>query len=162
MAGSSVFAFDQMENRILLVKRRDVPVWVLPGGKIEQNETPLQAAIRETKEESGFDVKITRKVAEYSYNSTKTQHLFKAKVIGGKPQLNKEAKEISFFKLDTLPEIRHPFISDWITDLQKNSPRVIKRNTKEITISDALSKLQKHRMLVCRFLLTKLGIHINT
>lgn len=30
--------------------------WGIPGGKVEKNETPLQAAIRETKEETGFDL----------------------------------------------------------------------------------------------------------
>ncbi len=31
--------------------------WALPGGKIEENETPLTAAIRETKEETTLDVR---------------------------------------------------------------------------------------------------------
>lgn len=30
--------------------------WGIPGGKIEKGETALEAAIRETKEETGFDV----------------------------------------------------------------------------------------------------------
>jgi len=31
--------------------------WALPGGKLEENETPLTAAIRETKEETTLDVR---------------------------------------------------------------------------------------------------------
>jgi 8-oxo-dGTP diphosphatase len=31
--------------------------WALPGGKIEDNESPLSAAIRETKEETDLDVR---------------------------------------------------------------------------------------------------------
>jgi len=31
--------------------------WALPGGKIEPNESPLSAAIRETKEETDLDVR---------------------------------------------------------------------------------------------------------
>lgn len=30
--------------------------WGIPGGKIDKNETPLQAAIREVKEETGYDI----------------------------------------------------------------------------------------------------------
>lgn len=32
-------------SKVLMVKRRDLPLWDLPGGKIENYETPQQAAI---------------------------------------------------------------------------------------------------------------------
>lgn len=35
--------------------RRDEGAWTLPKGAVEPGETPLQAAIREFKEETGFD-----------------------------------------------------------------------------------------------------------
>ena len=38
-------------------------VWEFPGGKIEENETPSQAAVRETREELGIDIEIIEPIA---------------------------------------------------------------------------------------------------
>ncbi len=54
------------KNQVLIAKRKDEDtigahdMWELVGGKIEFGETPEQALIREVKEETGLDVKITR------------------------------------------------------------------------------------------------------
>lgn len=48
---------NKLKNKILLVRVRDNKKWYLPGGKIEFNETPAQALIREIKEELGIDIK---------------------------------------------------------------------------------------------------------
>src|SRR3954453_20948281 len=59
LAGASML-FRSADGRILLVEPnyRDDGTWTLPGGTIEsdQNETPRQAARRETAEEIGLDV----------------------------------------------------------------------------------------------------------
>lgn len=49
------------DGKVLVLKRgeneKDFPGWyMLPGGKQEENETPIQAAIRETFEETGIKV----------------------------------------------------------------------------------------------------------
>jgi 8-oxo-dGTP pyrophosphatase MutT (NUDIX family) len=42
---------------VLVVRRRDhVPPWAFPGGKIEPDETPAEAAVREVAEETGLQV----------------------------------------------------------------------------------------------------------
>jgi mutator protein MutT len=49
------------EGRLLVVKRAQAPnrgLWAFPGGKVEEGETPMQTAVRETKEEVGLDVEI--------------------------------------------------------------------------------------------------------
>jgi 8-oxo-dGTP diphosphatase len=52
--------FLEYEDKILLLHRQDHSsqgnLWGIPGGKLERLETPLEAAIRETLEETGFDI----------------------------------------------------------------------------------------------------------
>ena len=49
------------DRKVLLVKRGRAPfagLWSLPGGKIEGDETPRQAACRELKEETGIEAEV--------------------------------------------------------------------------------------------------------
>jgi len=46
-------------GRILVVRKRGTSRYMLPGGKIEAGETPVQAAIRELQEEVGADLQAT-------------------------------------------------------------------------------------------------------
>jgi 8-oxo-dGTP diphosphatase len=47
------------DGAVLLVRRARPPAvgtWTLPGGKVEANETPEQAVVREVKEETELDI----------------------------------------------------------------------------------------------------------
>ncbi len=57
MDKKSVSVIIMENNKVLLLKRKKEPYkgcWGLPGGKIEENETPEQAAIREVFEETNL------------------------------------------------------------------------------------------------------------
>jgi ADP-ribose pyrophosphatase YjhB (NUDIX family) len=53
-------------GEILLIRRSDNNNWALPGGAIDLGESVAQAAVRETKEETGIDCEITGLVGIYS------------------------------------------------------------------------------------------------
>lgn len=58
----SVFVIIQQNDRFLLIRESNPKwknKWFLPGGKLEENETFVDAAIRESKEETGYDVAIS-------------------------------------------------------------------------------------------------------
>ena len=45
-------------NKTLLIYHKKLKKWMAPGGHIDENEAPHEAAIRETLEETGLKVEI--------------------------------------------------------------------------------------------------------
>lgn len=95
------------EGKILLTKREDFETWILPSGGVEDGESLAQAAIRETKEETGLDVELTRLVGIYSrLGSWSPGHmvLFAAKPVGGEIKCQEgETIAVEWFAFDELP-----------------------------------------------------------
>ena len=50
-------------------------VWAYPGGRIENDETPKEAAVRETRAETGYDVSIVRKIDERDHPQIENVHI---------------------------------------------------------------------------------------
>lgn len=59
--GSAVMMAVDEENRILLVRQFRLPakqeLWELPAGRLDKGESPLEAAKRELREETGYQAK---------------------------------------------------------------------------------------------------------
>lgn len=69
--------------------------WEMPGGKVEQGESPAQAAAGEVAEELGVSVEIGEKIgqAEFVFDGQNwLYHWFKAKIISGEPQIMEPSK----------------------------------------------------------------------
>lgn len=60
VGAGTIFLNDQ--NEILILKPDYRQSWLIPGGSVDQDESPLACAIRETKEEIGLDVSDQRLV----------------------------------------------------------------------------------------------------
>jgi ADP-ribose pyrophosphatase YjhB (NUDIX family) len=96
-------------GKILLTRREDFEVWCLPGGAADEGESVAQAAIREAREETGLEVKLTRLIGIYSRASWPgaVAHIvsFLAEPIGGKIDPDPhEVIEIGYFGLDEIPD----------------------------------------------------------
>ena len=90
--------FNEDKSQVLLVKRQDVPVWVLPGGGVDDGETSEAAVIREVFEETGLNVKIMRKVAVYTpiNNLARLTETYECCPFQGDLQKGPETHSISF------------------------------------------------------------------
>lgn len=88
------------KNEILLINGPDRG-WEMPGGVVELGESLSQAAIRETKEESGVDIEIIRFCGIYqNVKQSICNTLFLAKQIGGEPMATNESLESGFFPIE--------------------------------------------------------------
>ncbi len=92
-------------NKVVLIQQKKGN-WGFPKGRIEKNETEVETAIREVKEETNLDVKIEDPDKKYidtyfaKKNEFKEVIYFLAKRIGGeiKPQEN-EIKNVEWVDL---------------------------------------------------------------
>ena len=93
------------QKEILLIKgpRRG---WEPPGGRVEVGESIREAAIRETKEESGIDIEIINFCGIFQdVRNSVCSTLFVGKAIGGVPTTSAESLEVGFFPLNEALEM---------------------------------------------------------
>jgi ADP-ribose pyrophosphatase YjhB (NUDIX family) len=92
------------QKRVLLCHRRDYDLWNLPGGVLENGESPWDGVRREIKEETGLDIEIESLAGVYSKpDKNEVVFSFVCKVIGGEITLNDEADKIKYFEIEKLP-----------------------------------------------------------
>ncbi len=107
MTGFSVAAYAIVRNgdgEVLLARRCGGGEWVLPGGSVEEDETPWEAAAREVREETGLEVVAHRLVGVYvKRGETDLVFCFDAKLVGGDLRTSDERDAVQFFARDDLP-----------------------------------------------------------
>lgn len=80
--------------------------WEMPGGQVEEGESLKEAAIRETMEESGIEVEVTKFCGIFqNVNQSICNTLFLAKPVGGTPTTSSESLEVGFFPIDQALEM---------------------------------------------------------
>lgn len=101
-------------NKILLQRRSDNNEWGLVGGLLELDESYLDAAIREIKEETGLTVKAKSFLGIFhNYNmmwgNGDKAHTIGAyyvfEIVDGELRIDEESYELKFFSLSELPHL---------------------------------------------------------
>jgi 8-oxo-dGTP pyrophosphatase MutT (NUDIX family) len=96
-------------GKILLTKRRDFPVWCLPGGHLMRHESILDAAIREAEEETGLKVETSSIVGVYAMPNKgpdgSCDIILRGKPFGGVLFTETdETVDANYFSIDDLPK----------------------------------------------------------
>lgn len=88
------------EAGVLLLKRPSPAVWEMPGGAVDPGESPAEAAVRETAEETGLQVRLTGLLGTFHRRGWLggTVFLYRAEPVGGHLETNYEARRLAFFK----------------------------------------------------------------
>jgi ADP-ribose pyrophosphatase YjhB (NUDIX family) len=102
--GAHVLVTDDA-GRILVVRTTYLgPGWSLPGGRVEREETPHEAAVRETREETGIEVTVDRLVLVDVHPHRNVSFVFSGRAVGG--TLDPQFGEIAEVGWLTREEIR--------------------------------------------------------
>lgn|SRR5690554_4980267 len=89
-------------GEILMIKSSYRPGWEPPGGIVELGEDTVTAVIREVKEETGYDVRITQLLSVLQNTGSpgslaKIGLVFKGEPIGGQAQTSEESTAVEWF-----------------------------------------------------------------
>jgi 8-oxo-dGTP diphosphatase len=107
-AGGVVHRSEAGRIQIVLVRRREPPLWALPNGTPNAGETLVETAIREASEETGLQVEIEEPISAITYffvhgrtRFHKTVHFFLMHPIGGRLEdHDHEFDEVSWVEVD--------------------------------------------------------------
>jgi len=107
-AGGVVHRVADGRLQIALVHRRTPQLWALPKGTPNAGETIEETAVRETREESGLEVRVEAPISSIVYffvrgrtRFHKTVHFFLMEPIGGDLELHDhEFDEVRWVELD--------------------------------------------------------------
>jgi ADP-ribose pyrophosphatase YjhB (NUDIX family) len=101
------------DGRVLMVRERSDGLWTLPGGWCDINVSPGESAVKEIREESGFDVRVVKLAAVLDRrmhpHPTQFHHAYKlyflCELTGGHAEASIETDAVDFFAEDALPPL---------------------------------------------------------
>jgi NADH pyrophosphatase NudC (nudix superfamily) len=117
--GIAAAAVIKKDDKYLLVQEKAkhcYGLWNWPAGRVDVGETIEEGAVREAKEESGFDVKLIRKLDIFQNDvNDSARHAFEAEIIGGELYVDtEELLDVKWFTLDEILAIKNKLRSDWV------------------------------------------------
>ncbi|WP_280215362.1 NUDIX hydrolase [Nocardia cyriacigeorgica] len=114
----SAAAFVQSGGKVLLICRSDNGNWSMPGGAHDPGESLSRTAVRETREETGVDIRLTgivgiftdpTHVIHYTSNDEVRQEftvVYRGEAIGGQPETSSESTRVEWVPVEQIPGLK--------------------------------------------------------
>ncbi|KUL37419.1 DNA mismatch repair protein MutT [Streptomyces sp. NRRL F-4489] len=115
------------ERGRLLAARRSAPPalagrWELPGGKVEDGETPEQALVRELREELGVEAEPVERIpGEWVLRPGYVLQVWTARLVGGRPEPLQDHDELRWLRPGEEREV------DWLDQDRPAVAEVMRR-----------------------------------
>ncbi len=99
-------------GKLLLVQRARTPhrgSWSFPSGFVDAGEGLEEAAVRETNEETGLDIRIQRQLGAFGSRGDRVVFVaYAARVVAGHIAVGRECQDVQYFDPDALPPLAFP------------------------------------------------------
>jgi 8-oxo-dGTP diphosphatase len=113
---AAAVALFNSEGNILLLRRKDNDKWTMPGGTLDFGESLTDCAIREVREETALQIRITGLIGTYTdphiliaYSDGEVRQeftlVYAAEIESGKLRIDDESKEAIWVPLSSAVEL---------------------------------------------------------
>ncbi|MCK9401602.1 MAG: NUDIX domain-containing protein [Bacteroidales bacterium] len=109
----------KQDGKYLLVQEKQpnaYGLWNLPAGRVDFGDTIEQTAVKEAKEETGYDVELIRKLDIFQDAANEAvKHAFEAKIVGGDLHFSEdELLDARWFTFEEIEAMKDKLRSAWI------------------------------------------------
>ena len=113
---AAAVALFNTEGNILMLRRKDNDKWTLPGGTLDFGESLTDCAVREVREETGLQIRITGLIGTYTdpqvliaYSDGEVRQeftlVYAAEIESGELEIDDESKEAAWIPLSSAVEL---------------------------------------------------------
>lgn len=126
-------------GRLLLIHKTDNDKWALPGGGHEIGESISDTVVRETREETGYEVAVETLTGTYTnpshvmaYDDGEVRQqfslAFRCRLVGGEARTSSESKAVRWLTLEEIEQLPlHPSMRLRISDALAGNDRPVLR-----------------------------------
>ena len=109
------------DGKYLLVQEaqaRSRGKWNIPAGRVDKGETIEEAAIREALEETGYEVRLIKKLGVHHVDPTQAvKHAFAAEIIGGELRVPlDELLDVKWFSYEEIVAMKDDLRNEWVLE----------------------------------------------